>query len=460
VSLSGQEIAEPRGPNIVLIISDDMGYADMPGFGERKEIPMPQMDRLREAGVTFTNAYVTGPICVPSRMGITTGRHQARWGAYENVHGGPALREFQAQKTIGRYFKERGYATALYGKWHLSGNIDAMENAPAGYLPDAHGFDDIEVIDGGMDSFWEGTRLYREGREYTEAPEYLTDHFGKLAADFIQDNRDKPFLLYLAFTAPHAPLHAPEEDIARFGPMDDYDQKHYASWKGLKEDERRPEMDRQVYAGMMHALDRNIGRVLDALEEAGLREDTLVVFINDNGGPALDAASFSYNMAANAPHRGNKYLTLEGGIRVPMVISGPGLPEGEEFTGLSSAMDILPTALAKAGIDPDTEDFDGVNLLPYLRGEKSGDPHDALFWRIEIPTRRVTSTHDSDAAMRAGPWKLYQQCPSGERPRVENWQLFNLDTDPGETTDLARQHPDVVRELDAKWQAWRDEMSN
>lgn len=446
--------AAPR-PNIVVILSDDMGYADVPGFGADKEIPMPAIDRLAREGVRFTDAYVTAPICVPSRMGLMTGRHQARDGVYTNVYGGSAYGAFQGERLMPSYFKEAGYATALFGKWHLSGNGDiGKRSAPE--LPDAKGWDEIVVIPGGMDQFFAGTRLYHQGGKFEPAPEYLTDHFGKLAADFVARKKAGPFFLYLAFNAVHAPLHAEDEDIAAFGSLEGYDRARYVP--SLAVAKRDPSKDRQVYAGMMRAMDRNIGRVLDALDAAGVAENTLVFFLNDNGGPALDAAVHSYNQASNAPYRGGKFDCLEGGIRTPMLARWPAkIKGGQAFAGLSSSMDILPTALLAAGIAlPQDRPLDGVDLLPFLDGSKAGDPHGSLCWQNFFGDEDKTG----QAAIRSGKWKVHQNAPVTTGPKPGQWRLYDLGADPGETRDLAAEHPDVVLRLVEQWTAWRSGMTD
>lgn len=449
--------AESKKPNVVLIISDDMGYADVPGFGERKEIPLPALERLQREGVTFSNAYVSAPICVPSRMGMFTGRHQARWGVYTNVYGGEPYAAFYREKLMPEYFKEAGYRTALVGKWHLSGNGRILNN-PDDLLPDAKGWDEIEVIPGGMAQYFE-TPLYLGDRKMGVASEYATDHFGKRAVRFIEENATRPFLLTLAFNCPHAPLHSEDADIEAFGSLEGYDRTKYQNrevnhW-GLRAEDRDPPMDRQVYAGMMRAMDRNIGRVLDALDAAGVAEDTLVFYINDNGGPALDSEVHSYNQACNAPYRGHKFDVLEGGVRIPMLARWPGrMPAGLRFEGLVSGMDLLPTALAAAGIDSDVpKPLDGIDLLPPLAGEGERSAHDSLAWSIYFHDR-----NQSQAGLRRAQWKIHQFVPLDSEPAESDWALYDVEADPGEERNLASQHPEIVHELHVAWLGWRSQM--
>jgi arylsulfatase A-like enzyme len=424
---------QSRNPNIVLIVSDDMGYADL-GFTGVKDIKTPNLDRLAAAGTFFTDAYVTGPICVPSRMGIMTGRNQARWGVYNN-NGGQwpeGQKRTAAETTIAEIFQQAGYATALFGKWHLCGGRAEQRVAEA--VPERNGFDEVEMIPGGMSGFWAGAPLYRAGGGTVKAPEYLTDHFGKLAVGFIERHKEKPFFLALTFNAVHAPLHALDADKQANGEI--------------------AAMDRRTYAGMMTAMDRNIGQVLDAIAAAGLEPNTIVAFLSDNGGPAPDAEGHSRNASGNGPLRGYKFDVWEGGVRTPMVMKWPGhIPSGKRFAGLSSSMDLGATFLAAAGLSaPADKPLDGVNLLPFLNGEKTGDPHDALFWECRWFPK-------PDCAARSGTWKIVQREVGPNGPDPAMWQLFDLGKDIGEQNNLAAQHPERVREMDKAFRNWRAQMA-
>lgn len=419
-------------PNMVLIVADDMGYADIGATGV-KDIRTPNLERLAREGTFFCDAYVTGPICVPSRMGIMIGRHQARWGIYTNSHGYPesGQRATAAEKTIAEFLKGDGYATALFGKWHLCGN--KSEDCVPEAVPEKNGFDEVEMIPGGMAPFWAGTPLYRAGGEMVKAPEYLTDHFGKLASDFIRRKKDGPFFVALTFNAVHAPLHALDEDKARH--------------------EEIADMDRRTYAAMLDSMDKNIGRVLDTVDQLGLADNTIVAFLSDNGGPALDAAGHSRNMANNGPLRGHKFDVWEGGIRTPMILKWPGrIPSGKRFDGLASSMDLSATFLAAAGLPAPTDrPLDGVNLLPFLNDEKSGAPHDWLAWASEW-------NREMDVALRRGDWKIVQM-NVGKDPDPTAWELYHLTKDISETTNLAAQHPERMREMVELFGRWRAGMA-
>jgi len=427
-------------PNVIVIVTDDMGYADLPAFGN-SEIPTPNIDRLVQSGVQLTQAYATAPICVPSRMGLLTGRYQQRFGVYTNVYSPEENRLWLEETTLAGALKRHGYRTGLIGKWHLSGN-----KLPWSMIgPDQRGFDEFVGIGGGMSDYWKGAALLRYekgGYQAFEAPEYLTDFFGHEAEAFIRNHADKPFFLYLAFNAPHAPLHALEQDE-----------------KAVTADWISPE--RRTYGGMVVAVDRNVGRVLDALVEHRLEKNTLVIFVNDNGGGGNNAQWHTRNTARNLPFRGHKYDVQEGGVRVPMIIRWPGeLPAGGRFHGLASTLDVFPTALAAASVShPADRECDGVNLLPYLKGAAQGDPHEFLYWQqlhIDRPNQRPPSAPDlHQFAVRSGKWKAVKldQQPEGSDSRA--WELYDLSRDPGELQDVATEFPEVTTTLAKQFASWQ-----
>jgi arylsulfatase A-like enzyme len=437
--------AEPERPNLVLILTDDMGYADLPAFGE-SEIPTPHLDQLCKEGAKLTNAYVSAPICVPSRMGLLTGRYQQRFGIYDNVYSPEENRLWVQETTLADVLKAAGYRTGLVGKWHLSGN-SGVEHLPP---PHKRGFDEFVGIGGGMGPFWKGSpllRLVNGTYEPFKAPEYLTDFFGHEAEAFVERHQDHPFFLYLAFNAPHAPLHGLEEDQA-----------------AIDTDWISP--DRRIYDAMVRTVDRNVGRVMKSLEKHGLAGNTLVVFLNDNrGGGGNNAAEHTRNTARNEPLREHKFDVLEGGIRVPMIVRWPGkLPPGKTFTGLSSSLDVFPTMLAAAGVEhPQGRHCDGVDLLPFLAGKAPGEPHDFLCWQQKHwarPNERKTgeSGRRHQFAIRSDYWKAVKldQTPTGSPNRA--WELYDMRRDPGELQDVATEYPETVKQLARTFTTWQQDM--
>lgn len=412
--LTAAQPAEKAGrkPNILFIVGDDIGFADV-GFHGCKDIPTPNLDALVASGVRFTSGYVSGPYCSPSRAGLVTGRYQTRFGHEFNPgrHQGMPLTE----TTIADRLKAAGYSTGLVGKWHL------------GTHPQKRGFDEFFGFLGGASNYINCGEIMR-GTEPVSRPDYTTDIFGREAASFIDRHKSEPWFLYLAFNAVHTPMQATDDRLAKFS--------------GIANERRR------TYAAMMLAMDENIGLVRRKLAETGLDKNTFVIFISDNGGPAMVGTTM--NGSVNAPLRGSKRTTLEGGIRVPFAVSWPGRIKPATYEQPAIQLDLSATALAVGGVTVQPEwKIDGVNLLPYLDGERSGPPHDALYWRF-----------GRQMAIRAGDWKLVRYDSNADtntgRPRqpATAAKLYNLADDIGETKDLAAVHQEKVKELQAKWDEW------
>lgn len=404
-------------PNILLIVGDDMGYSDV-GFHGCKDIPTPNLDALAASGVRFTSGYVSGPYCSPTRAGLLTGRYQTRFG-HEFNPGGAGAGLPLTEKTLANRLKTAGYATALVGKWHLGAGEE--------YQPLQRGFDEFFGFLGGAHSYFEAAGFFR-GTEPVKEMDYATDAFGREAVSFIERHKKEPWFLYLAFNAVHTPMHATDDRLKKFA--------------GIQDEKRR------AYNAMMLAMDEAIGRVQKKLLEAGLEKNTLIYFIADNGGPAMP--STAQNAAVNTPLRGGKRTTLEGGVRVPFIVSWPGKLKPGIFSLPAIQLDLHATALAAAGVKAEADwKLEGVDLLPFLTGEKTGAPHDALYWRF-----------GQQMAIRAGDFKLVRydgnaDTMTGVRNQpVSTVKLYNLATDIGETKDLAAAQPEKVKELQSKWDAW------
>ena len=421
--------AQTRRPNIVLIVADDMGYADV-GFQGGRDIPTPNIDALARSGIRFTDAYVSGPYCSPTRAGLMTGRYPQRFGHEFNPVGEPEPGLPLDQVTMADRLRAAGYRTALFGKWHLG--------TAAPLHPMERGFDEFFGFLGGDHSYFEARPAddgpVFDGRNPAERMGYLTDELADRAVDFIERQRSRPFFLYLAFNAVHTPMHATDKYLARFTAI---------------ADERR-----RTYAAMLSAMDDAIGRTMATLRAAGVEENTLIFFFSDNGGPTMPTTTV--NGSSNAPLRGSKRQTWEGGIRVPFVIQWKGhLAAGKTDSRLIIQLDVLPTALAAAGVDVRPEwKLDGVNLLPFLTGNETGAPHDALYWRL-----------GGMMAIRKGDWKLVKTREGPLRdtdPAVlsdlSSAELYNLKDDIGEATNLAAARPDKAKELAEAWWQWNKEL--
>ena len=416
--------------NIVVIAADDMGYADS-GVSGSRDIPTPNIDALAAKGIRFTDAYVSGPVCSPTRAGLMTGRYQQRFGHEFNMSLGPIYRDVGLpleEVTIADRLKAAGFHTALIGKWHLG-------YGPR-FRPMQRGFDEFFGFLGGQHSYvnpaTELNPVYDGDKVVTQAP-YLTDALADRAVDFIHRQTSQPFFLYLAFNAVHLPLQATDKYLARFQSI--------------------PDERRRTYAAMLSAMDDGIGRVLAALREKNLERNTLIVFFDDNGGPTTQGGT---NGSINAPLRGSKGQTWEGGIRVPFIISWKGqLPEGKTDSHPIIQLDIMPTALSAAGVTVKPEwKLDGVNLLPFLTGKMSSPPHEALYWRF-----------GASMAIRKREWKLVKTGnaqAAGDVTVVKDLsgaELYNLKDDIGEQHNLAAAHPEIVKELGDVWQRWNKELA-
>ena len=400
-------------PNVIVIFTDDHGYADLSSQGIAADIQTPHIDSLAENGMRMSSGYVTAPQCVPSRAGLLSGRYQNRFGVESN---GRPLDGFNAQQTIAERLKKAGYATGMTGKWHLGPQQEIV----------SHGFDDVYYKNSNR-SGWANFDLDGEDRTpgVARSQEYHIDVASGAACAFIKRHRDEPFFFYCAYRAPHVPLDAPPKYLRRFP-------------------SKMPERRRQALA-MLSAVDDGVGRIMATLREYGLEEKTLVFFIGDNGAPLkihkLDAPGGGpgWDGSLNDPLNGEKGMLTEGGVRVPFVVSWKGrFQGGQVYDHPVSSLDVAATAVALAGLPADDQ-LDGTNLAPYLTGERKGAPHQTLYWRWL-----------SQSAVREGKWKYLR---GGTRE-----YLFDLDADREEKHNLLTKHPEVAQRLKAKLTRWAAEM--
>ncbi len=414
-------------PNILVILADDLGYGDI-GVHGGKDIPTPNIDALAASGVRFTNGYVSAPICGPSRAGLMTGRYQTCFGFEHNPRVGDETKLGlpAAERTLADILKGAGYATGAVGKWHLG--------FTAAFLPQARGFDEFFGFLGAQHNFvlredakpqfeaaYSRNMIYR-GTDLQKLNGYTTDIFTDEAVGFMDRHPDKPWFLYLAYNAVHAPLEA---------------YKKY----GDRVPATVTDQARRGYLSLLIGLDDGVGKIMAQLREKGLDKNTMVFFLGDNGGAGV-RPFLSYNAGNNAPLRGNKGQILEGGIRVPFFVSWPGkLPAGKTYDEPVISLDIAATAMAAAG-KPVPSEIHGVNLLPFLEGKKSGSPHDTLFWRL-----------GPQKAVRKGNWKLEDWRDFGTKSQ-SGWQLYDLSKDIGEANNVAAENPGIVAELTKTWDEW------
>ncbi|MGQ9506214.1 MAG: sulfatase family protein [Thermogutta sp.] len=413
-----------RKPNILVIFTDDHGWADLGVHGADQDIHTPNLDQLARDGVLFLRGYVTAPQCVPSRAGLITGTHQNRFGVEDNLKGPLPLEV----TTLPERLKRAGYVTGMVGKWHLDLVRDTKaenrnQRMDPRFLPHAHGFDE----------FWCGNiRAYHashslDGTPLPNPPQLVEDPRFRItvqteaALSFLNrraQKPDEPWFLYLAWFAPHVPLESPEPWFSRTPA-------------------HLPKERRQALA-MIAAMDEGLGAIREKIRAMGQEENTLIFFISDNGAPIRPGA---WNGSLNTPLVGEKGMLTDGGVRVPFIAAWPGeIPAGQVFQHPVSSLDVAATAVALAGL-PHDDQLDGVNLMPYLLGENDGPPHDALFWRWR-----------SQGAVLEFPWKLI-------RLGADQRFLFNVTEPQGETVNLIGQYPEIAARLEQKLNLWETSLA-
>jgi arylsulfatase A-like enzyme len=436
-----QPLRQAQGrPNIIVIMADDLGYADIGCYG-CKDIPTPHIDQIAAEGVRFTSGYVTAPMCGPSRAGFLTGRIQSTFGYYKNVSQPLDPAEgLPKMETIASLLQKQGYVTGGVGKWHMGTAEDQH--------PCAMGFDDWFGFLGGGHTYYPLDHPSYHGRFtpikrpanartmqhtlpilHNETPvqweQYLTRELTDQGIAFVKKNQDKPFFLFMAYNAPHEELEAPDESIAKFPA------ESMTPIPGVKP------AARSVYGAMVYEMDEGVGRLLATVNELGLTEKTVVWFLSDNGGMK--------KTSDNRPLKGAKWDSWEGGLRVPLIVKWPGnSPAGVVLDESVTSLDIGATALAMAGGDPADSGLDGKDIRPYMTAHSSDAPHDLLFWR-------TGSYAAPGGVLRGGDYKLIF-----EKGKT---QLYNLKDDLGETTDLAASQPERVQTMLSQWKEW-DRASN
>jgi len=416
-SSTGFDKSNTDKPNLVLIVADDLGYGDL-GIQGSKQIPTPNIDRLAQEGVMFSSAYVSAPVCSPSRAGMMTGKNQVEFGYNNNtfLRSQPGFdHDYMGlpvtETTLADRLKDLGYVTGLVGKWHLG-------DSPQ-FHPLNRGFDEFWGYMGGAHDYFaapnDGKDMLRPIECNYKTPEpltYITDDKGNECVDFVKRHKNEPFFLFASFNAPHGPMQALEKDLLLF--------------KHIEDDLRR------TYCAMVYRLDQNIGKILTTIQEEGLEKNTFVAFISDNGGPAHD------NGSINAPLRGQKTTLLEGGIRIPFILKWPDrLNAGEKIDDLVLSLDIFPTFIeAAGGIISKKDKLDGVNIIPFINGQSDITPHESMKWRFTI-----------SAGIREGDWKLVR-LPD----RLP--MLFNISEDISEQNDLSLKNLDKTKDLLKKLGMW------
>ena len=452
----------PGPPNVLLVIADDQGWADLGCAGLADDVATPSLDRLARSGLRFTRAYATSPICNASRAGLLTGSYQQRFGTF--WYGGEGIHD-ERFVTLPELLRDAGYATGLVGKFHFGKH--AVHVPGNRNFPLEHGYDEFYGFSAGRKHYLvhraaaeaefqaakrehgrrTGQSLRRDpmwiGDEQVDQEGFSTELFGERARDFVRRHKEGPFFLTVAFNAVHNFTHQlPPEYLEEHGlegyPDWDPAAGEYYDWYRAGRRPHNPE-GRAHYLGQLHYLDREVGKILDCLEEEGLAERTLVVYIGDNGGSTPIYAS-------NGPLRGSKYTLYEGGIRVPLLIAWPGVVEaGRVREEVVSALDLLPTIALAAGVDaPPHADGRDLGLV-----SANTTPRGPLVW---------DTGHET--AVRLGDWK-WKTATSDRHAEYEMVEvevgefLYDLESDPGESTDVKEAHPEIAAELRAIHAAWR-----
>ncbi len=419
-------IINKANPNVIIILTDDQGYGDV-GFNGCTDIPTPNIDRIAKNGVVFRNAYVSYSVCAPSRAGLITGRYQDRFGYSRN----PLYRPFDPEiglslneQMLPDLLQQSGYNTMAIGKWHLGVHEQFRPwkrgfNEFFGFLGGGHRYFPEEYIIANQDSAKNEEQSYRtkliRNQTAVEESEYITDAFSREAVSYIERNKDQPFFLYLAYNAPHGPLQATPKYLERFTQIKD--------------------AKRRTYAAMVSAVDDGVGLILDKLQQSGLAENTIVIFLSDNGGPE------NVNASDNGPLRGGKGSLFEGGIRVPFAIQWPQqIKANTEYDQSIISLDIFATVAANVqGIAKPKNALDGVDLLPFLNGTKKGSPHEFLFWR-QFDQKNYAVIHQS------GLKELIL--------KDTNINLYNLKTDIGEVVNVAEKNIQLLQRMEQERKKW------
>lgn len=419
-----------RKPNIIFILGDDLGWAELGYYGNTFN-ETPNLDKLAKQGMRFTDAYAAAPVCSPYRAALMTGQYPARVGITDYLRPDDKNHLATQYVTIAEMLKEAGYATGIIGKWHLSGyaNHGAEEFPPA-----VHGFDETIVSENrgiGGGSYFHPYHFNREIEKRLDGREHLIDRCNLEAVEFIERHKDRPFFLYLSHYGVHTKLDGKPQYVAEF-------EKKPGAGRGQNADRNNPHL-----AAQLKSIDEGVGMILNKLDQLGLTDETVLVFTGDNGGED--------RVTSNGPLRAGKSTLYEGGIRVPLIIRYPKLVQaGTTCKTPTSNIDFYPTFCDLAGIKP-KDHIDGVSITPLLRNPKAALQRDTLYWHYPLEKPHFLGGR-SARAVRKDVWKLIEFFDTGQK------ELYNLADDIGEQNNLAKGNPDKLAELGQLLAAWRQEV--
>jgi arylsulfatase A-like enzyme len=454
---SAQSDVRPARPNIIFVLADDLGWAELGcygnGFNETQHL-----DQLATEGMRFTQAYAAAPVCSPYRAALLTAQYPARIGILDYLRPNSSNGLSTDHVTLPEILQRNGYATGMIGKWHLTGY--EHHGAEHEVKPRDHGFGwdfarEVKSVGNGA-NFW--PYVFRKQKiRWTDIPdnrlgdqEYLVDRMNLEAADFVQRHKDRPFFLYLSHYATHTILHGKPELVEKFR-RKHLPGKSTRSRCYLCQDQGHPSDSLHHWAGdhnphlaaMLASVDKGIGIIRAKLDELGISDNTIIIFTSDNGGET--------NVTSNAPLRGGKSELYEGGIRVPLIVCWPGrTPAGSVCKQATVNVDFYPTLLAAAGLEADaSQTLDGVSTMATWKDPAALIERDTLYWHYPLDRPHFLGGQSS-GAIREGDWKLMEFFDTGEA------QLYSLADDPSEQHSVASDHPQVVQRLKTKLAAWRE----
>jgi arylsulfatase A-like enzyme len=424
--------ADGKKPNIIFVLADDLGWAELGCYGNTFN-ETPNLNRLASQGMRFTDAYAAAPVCSPYRAAFMTGQYPARVGITDYLRPNDKNHLSTQYVTIAEALKNAGYATGIIGKWHLTGyaNHGAQEFPPA-----VHGFDETIVSENrgiGGGSYFHPYHFNREIRKRLPGTEYLVDRCNLEAVEFIERHKDGPFFLYLSHYAVHTRLDGKPELVSEF-------EKKAGAGKGPKAGRNNPHL-----AAQLKTIDNGIGMIMKKLDEVGLTDETALVFAGDNGGES--------RVTTNAPLRAGKSTLYEGGIRIPLIVSYPGIvPARTVCKTPTSNFDLYPTFCQLVGAEPGSrQHIDGVSVLALLKNPQAKLKRDTLYWHYPLAKRHFLGGRSS-GAIRKGDWKLIEFFDTGEK------ELYNLKDDIGEENNLVKKNRKKASQLQALFKSWREEV--
>lgn len=445
-------ISAAEKPNIVLILADDLGYSELGCYGNSFN-ETPNLDQLARNGIRFTNAYSAQTVSSPTRAALMTGLYPQRTGIVDYLRPDDEMHLDESYVTLPKILQANGYHTAIIGKWHLTGYTDA--GAPYESMPDKHGFDETiltEKVGIGAGSYFYPYHFNEDVEKLlSSSEEFLVDRMNEEALRFIDRQRaDQPFFLYLSHYAVHTFVHGKPEEVAYFQNKPEAGtsaphrhNKHddpYVKWPS----DFRAKRNNPHLASQLYTMDKGVGEIVEKLKEAGLYDNTLIIFVSDNGGET--------KVTSNAPLRDGKSFLYEGGVRVSMIVSAPkmirqGITTDEPFV----TFDFYPTLCDMADIETGGLGLDGRSFWPVWTGKKKGVGQRELYWHYPLEKPHFLGGR-SCGTIRSGKWKLMEFFDTGEL------ELYNIEDDLSESHDLSAENPDIVSKLHRKMEQWREDV--